>query len=68
MINENIDNKRYLNLKEMAGLLGKSSDYVRRMAQKRIIPCIKLPGQDRIFEKEKVIAALARFEVKEVGR
>ena len=41
--------------------------YVKRLADQKIIPYVALPGHDRIFDREKVVEALSRFEVRAVG-
>jgi hypothetical protein len=56
------------NEKGIAALLDKSPRYVRYLADEKVIPCIQLPGRDRIYDIEKVFAALNRFEVEAVGQ
>jgi excisionase family DNA binding protein len=64
----NLSQKRYLNQKELAEYLNASPSWIREKTARRIIPCIKLPGSAPRFEPKKVDAALAKFEMKEVGR
>jgi excisionase family DNA binding protein len=58
---------RYCNRKELAAYLGKSPAHITKLAAKRVIPSIRVPGSARMFEKEKVVAALERFQTKEIG-
>jgi len=61
-------NQRFDGTDELAAFLGKSPSYIRKLAREKIIPYIKLPGRDKLFDREKVVDALARFEIKEIGR
>jgi hypothetical protein len=61
-------NARCTNEKGLAEILQKSPRYIRYLADEKIIPCIKLPGRDRIYDIERVMEALRRFEVKAVGQ
>ena len=60
-------NSRCTNGEGLASLLGKSPRYVRYLADEKIIPYIALPGRDRIYDVERVMEALRRFEVKAIG-
>lgn len=57
-----------LNTSELAAVLGRSRGFVRRLADRRIIPFIRPTGGDRFFEKAKVLAALEKIETKEISR
>jgi hypothetical protein len=61
-------NSRCTNEKGLAAVLQKSPRYVRNLADEKIIPYIALPGRDRIYDIERVMEALRRFEVKAVGQ
>jgi len=61
-------NRRFDGTDELATYLGKSPSYVRKLAREKIIPYLKLPGRDKLFDRAKVLDALSRFEVKEIGR
>jgi hypothetical protein len=61
-------NRRCTNEKGIAIILGKSPRYVRNLAEQKLIPFIALPGRDRIYDIERVMEALRRFEVKAVGQ
>jgi hypothetical protein len=41
---------------------------IRDWTKRKLIPVIKMPGSDPLYDVERVIAALNRFEVREVGR
>jgi len=47
--------------------MGKTPRYVQQLAADKIIPSIRLPGRDRLFDWDKVLLALSRFEEKEIG-
>ena len=61
-------NRRFDGTDELAAFLGKCPSYVRKLAREKLIPYIKIPGRDKIFDRAKVVEALSRFEVKEIGR
>jgi hypothetical protein len=63
-----INHPRYLGSAQLAKLLGHTPRYVRKLAQDRLIPSIQMPGRDIIYDIDRVRAALARFEVKEIGQ
>ncbi len=52
----------------MSGACGIPERSLRTLAQQRKIPFLKLGHRTVLFEPSKVLAALARFEVVEVGR
>jgi len=58
---------RFLGTKELARWLGRTPRFVQKLAAEKVIPSVKLPGRDRLFDKERVLAALSRFEQKEIG-
>jgi hypothetical protein len=60
--------RRFDGTDELAAFIGKSPAYVRKLAREKIIPFVKLPGRDKLFDRVKVLEALARFEVREIGR
>ena len=53
--------------KELPRRIGRTPRYVQQLTAEKIIPSIKLPGRDRLFDWEKVLTALSRFEEKEIG-
>jgi hypothetical protein len=61
-------NRRFDSTTQLAKWLGKTPRYVKRLADQKIIPYVALPGHDRIFDREKVVEALSRFEVRAVGQ
>jgi excisionase family DNA binding protein len=66
--NKNVRNNRFDTRKGIAEWLGRTPRYVDQLAEEKIIPFIKLPGRDRLFDRERVAEALARFERKAVGQ
>ena len=62
-----ITSARIIGTAELAQRLGRTPRYVQRLAADKIIPSIKLPGRDRLFDWEKVLLALSRFEEREIG-
>jgi hypothetical protein len=58
---------RLLGTKDLAQRMGRTPRYVQQLAAEKIIPSIKLPGRDRMFDWERVLTALSRFEEKEIG-
>lgn len=58
---------RIIGTAELAQRMGRTPRYVQRLAADKIIPSIKLPGRDRLFDWDKVLTALSRFEEKEIG-
>jgi hypothetical protein len=64
----NPSNRRFDSTTQLAQWLGKTPRYAAKLADKRLIPYMALPGRDRLFDREKVLEALARFEVRAVGQ
>jgi hypothetical protein len=58
---------RIIGTKELAQRMSRTPRYVQQLAADKIIPSIKLPGRDRLFDWDKVLVALSRFEEKEIG-
>lgn len=58
--------KRLLDIKELSGQLGRPVRQIRSFAQARKIPYMKLGHRSLLFDPEKVVKALARFEVEAV--
>jgi hypothetical protein len=63
----NYSEARLVGTKDLALRIGRTPRYVQQLAADKIIPSIKLPGRDRLFDWERVLAALSRFEQKEIG-
>jgi excisionase family DNA binding protein len=59
--------KRLLSKKELAEILGVSSRTIETWLSQRLIPQLRLSPRLTRFDLPKVLAALARYEVKEVG-
>lgn len=58
---------RIIGTKDLAQRIGRTPRYVQQLAADKIIPSIKLPGRDRMFDWDRVLIALSRFEEKEIG-
>lgn len=56
--------KQPLNTKELAADLNKPISTVQRWARMRLIPCIRLGHRTRLYDPERVRAALQKLEVK----
>jgi hypothetical protein len=63
----NNEEPRFLGTKDLARWIGRTPRYVQKLAAEKIIPSVCLPGRDRMFDREKVLLALSRFEEKEIG-
>jgi excisionase family DNA binding protein len=66
--NKSASNSRFDTRKGIAEWLGRTPRYVDKLAEEKIIPFIQLPGRDRLFDRERVAEALARFERKAAGQ
>jgi hypothetical protein len=55
----------YAGLAEEVGIPVRS---LRTLAHRRVIPCLRLGHRTVLFAPSKVIAALERYEITEVGR
>jgi len=66
-IKESVSESRIVGTTELARRMGKTPRYVQQLAADKIIPSIRLPGRDRLFDWDKVLLALSRFEEKEIG-
>jgi len=62
------ENRRFDSASQLAQILGKTPRYVKDLADKGLIPFIAMPGRDRLYDREKVFAALSRFEIRAVGQ
>lgn len=63
------DGSALLTKKELAQRLGlRSTRIIDSWIRKRMVPVMILGHRTRLFDLEKVRAALAKFEVQEVGR
>jgi excisionase family DNA binding protein len=54
--------------KETASAVGLHERTIKSLARRRVIPSLRIGHRTLRFEIEKVKAALARLEIKEVGR
>ena len=59
--------KRLLNAKELALELGRPVRQIRSLVDGKKIPVLRIGYRTNLFDPDKVIKALARFEIKEVG-
>jgi len=62
-------NKPLLNKTELRDALGlKSTRIIDAWVKKRMVPVIVAGHRSRFFDLERVLAALQKFEIKEIGR
>jgi excisionase family DNA binding protein len=59
--------RQFLSKMELAGVLGVSSRTIENWLAERRLPQLRLSPRLTRFDLPKVLAALARYEVKEVG-
>ena len=59
--------KRLLSKKELAAVLGVSPRTIENWLSQKKVPCLRLSARLTRFSLLKVEAALARYEVREVG-
>jgi hypothetical protein len=59
--------KRLLSTSELAAELNLPIRQIRGFVQAKKIPVLKIGWRTNLFDPDKVIKALARFEIKEVG-
>jgi hypothetical protein len=58
--------KRLLNTNELAAELNRPVRQIRSFVAAKKIPVLKIGWRTNLFDPDKVIKALARFEIKEV--
>ena len=58
---------KLLNIFELSETKGRPVRQLRTFVEHRVIPYLKIGHRTILFDPEKVEAALARFEIKEVG-
>ncbi len=59
--------KRLLNTNELALELNKSARQIRYLVDARKIPVLRIGYRTNLFDLDKVLKALARFEIPEVS-
>lgn len=62
------DSDIFANIRTVARLLGISPRHVQRLAQRKVIPVIRLGRRCTRFDIEAVIAAVKKYELRERGR
>lgn len=60
-------NKQYLSLEALAARLGLPRNYLRNLAQEKLIPCLNVNGRLR-FDESNVRAALHQLAQNERGK
>jgi len=62
-----LTNRILVNQKELALLIGRSPRFVANLAKARKIPEVKLSKKARLYDVQKVLLALSRFETQAIG-